>query len=170
MRRSREEDLTSIEETACIYRAAGYDKQGRAVIVFIGKWFRQSQVNLFILPLVLKKIYCTGRHFCLALLTVILPAKAKKQDRSGTSGAQNISCGRVRDKLFFAGRPGQGAPLPSAGRRARRGRRVRCRVLPHEDAARQHPLLLVDQADLQHVALQVQEESQGERTAKRERG
>ena len=44
LRRSREEDLSSIEETACLYRAAGYDKQGRAVIVFIGKWFRQSQV------------------------------------------------------------------------------------------------------------------------------
>ena len=47
LRRSREEDLTSIEETACLYRAAGYDKQGRAVIVFIGKWFRQSQVLFF---------------------------------------------------------------------------------------------------------------------------
>ena len=65
--------------------------------------------------------------------------------------------------LFFAGRPGQGAPLPPARHGARRGRRVRRRVLPHEDAARQHPLLLVDQADLQHLALQVQEESQGEK-------
>ena len=45
LRRSREEDLSAIEETACLYRAAGYDKQGRAVIVFIGKWFRQSQVS-----------------------------------------------------------------------------------------------------------------------------
>ena len=71
--------------------------------------------------------------------------------------------------LFFAGRPGQGAPLPPARHGARRGRRVRRRVLPHEDAARQHPLLLVDQADLQHVALQVQEESQGERSQRRER-
>ena len=40
--------MTSIEETACLYRAAGYDKQGRAVIVFIGKWFRQSQVSRYI--------------------------------------------------------------------------------------------------------------------------
>ena len=49
LRRSREEDLSSIEETACLYRAAGYDKQGRAVIVFIGKWFRQSQVSNLIM-------------------------------------------------------------------------------------------------------------------------
>ncbi len=46
MRRSREEDLSSVEDTNCLYRAAGYDKQGRAVIVFIGKWFRQSQLDL----------------------------------------------------------------------------------------------------------------------------
>lgn len=45
LRRSQEEDLSSIEETSCIYRA-GYDKQGRAVIVFIGKWFKHSQINL----------------------------------------------------------------------------------------------------------------------------
>lgn len=45
LRRAQEEDLTSIEDTNCIYRA-GYDKQGRSVIVFIGKWFRHSQINL----------------------------------------------------------------------------------------------------------------------------
>jgi hypothetical protein len=45
LRRSREEDLTSVEETNCIYQA-GYDKQGRAVIVFIGKWFKHSQIDL----------------------------------------------------------------------------------------------------------------------------
>lgn len=45
LRRSHEEDLTSVEDTNCIYRA-GCDRQGRAVIVFIGKWFRHSQLDL----------------------------------------------------------------------------------------------------------------------------
>jgi hypothetical protein len=45
LRRSREEDLSSVEQTNCIYQA-GYDKQGRAVIVFIGKWFKHSQIDL----------------------------------------------------------------------------------------------------------------------------
>lgn len=45
LRRSREEDLSSVEATNCMYRA-GYDKHGRAVIVFIGKWFKQSQFDL----------------------------------------------------------------------------------------------------------------------------
>ena len=44
-RRAQEEDLTSIEETSCIYRA-GKDKQGREVVVFIGKWFKPAQVDL----------------------------------------------------------------------------------------------------------------------------
>jgi hypothetical protein len=35
-----------VEDSNCLFRAAGYDKQGRAVIVFIGKWFRQSQMDL----------------------------------------------------------------------------------------------------------------------------
>ena len=45
LRRSQEEDLSCMEDTGCVYRA-GYDKQGRAVIVFIGKWFKQSQISL----------------------------------------------------------------------------------------------------------------------------
>jgi hypothetical protein len=45
LRRSQEEDLSSVEATNCIYQA-GYDKQGRAVIVFIGKWFKHSQIDL----------------------------------------------------------------------------------------------------------------------------
>ena len=44
-RRAQEEDLSEVEDTCCIYRA-GYDKQGRAVIVFIGKWFKHSQIDL----------------------------------------------------------------------------------------------------------------------------
>lgn len=44
-RRAQDEDLTEMEESNCIYQA-GYDKQGRAVIVFIGKWFKYSQVDL----------------------------------------------------------------------------------------------------------------------------
>lgn len=45
LRRSYEEDLSSIEETNCVYKA-GFDKHGRTVIVFIGKWFKQSEISL----------------------------------------------------------------------------------------------------------------------------
>ncbi len=45
VRRAAEADLSSVETTSCIYRA-GYDKQGRAVIVFVGKWFSQSRLDL----------------------------------------------------------------------------------------------------------------------------
>ena len=65
--------------------------------------------------------------------------------------------------MLSLGRSGQGAAVPAAGGGAGGGRRVRRGVLPHEDAARQHPLLLVDQADLQHLAIQVQEESQSKK-------
>ena len=34
--RSKEEDLTEIEKSGCLYQA-GVDKQGRPVIVFIGE-------------------------------------------------------------------------------------------------------------------------------------
>ena len=43
--RSKEEDLTEIEKSGCLYQA-GIDKQGRPVIVFIGKWFKPDSVNL----------------------------------------------------------------------------------------------------------------------------
>lgn len=45
VRRSKEEDLTEIEKSGCLYQA-GVDKQGRPVIVFIGKWFKPDSVSL----------------------------------------------------------------------------------------------------------------------------
>lgn len=45
VRRSKEEDLTEIEKSGCLYQA-GVDKQGRPVIVFIGKWFKPESVTL----------------------------------------------------------------------------------------------------------------------------
>jgi len=45
VRRSKEEDLTEIEKSGCLYQA-GVDKQGRPVIVFIGKWFKPDSVTL----------------------------------------------------------------------------------------------------------------------------
>jgi hypothetical protein len=45
VRRSKEEDLTEVEKSGCLYQA-GVDKQGRPVIVFIGKWFKPDSVSL----------------------------------------------------------------------------------------------------------------------------
>jgi len=45
VRRSKEEDLTEVEKSGCLYQA-GIDKQGRPVIVFIGKWFKPDSVTL----------------------------------------------------------------------------------------------------------------------------
>lgn len=45
LERSQTTDLLTIEETNCFFHS-GYDKQGRAVIVFIGKWFKQNQIDL----------------------------------------------------------------------------------------------------------------------------
>jgi len=44
-RRAKEEDLTEIEKSNCLYQA-GVDKHGRPVVVFIGKWFKPDQVTL----------------------------------------------------------------------------------------------------------------------------
>jgi len=41
LRRSSSEDLADVAASSCVYRA-GHDKQGRKVVVFIGKWFKQS--------------------------------------------------------------------------------------------------------------------------------
>jgi len=43
--RAKEEDLTEIEKSGCLYQA-GIDKLGRPVIVFIGKWFKPDSTNL----------------------------------------------------------------------------------------------------------------------------
>lgn len=45
VRRSKEEDLATIEKSGCLYQA-GVDKQGRPVVVFIGKWFKQDSVTM----------------------------------------------------------------------------------------------------------------------------
>lgn len=43
--KAREEDLTEFEKTGSLYQA-GLDKQGRPVIVFIGKWFKPGSVDM----------------------------------------------------------------------------------------------------------------------------
>jgi len=43
--KANEEDLTEFEKTGCLYQA-GVDKQGRPVIVFIGKWFKPGSVDM----------------------------------------------------------------------------------------------------------------------------
>merc|ERR1719474_658938 len=43
--RAKEEDLTEIEKSGCLYQA-GIDKFGRPVIVFIGKWFKPDLTSL----------------------------------------------------------------------------------------------------------------------------
>lgn len=45
VRRSQEEDLTEVEKSGCLYQA-GVDRQGRPVIVFIGKWFKPELVDM----------------------------------------------------------------------------------------------------------------------------
>jgi len=45
VKRAKDEDLTEIEKFGCLYQA-GVDKQGRPVIVFIGKWFKPDLVSL----------------------------------------------------------------------------------------------------------------------------
>lgn len=40
--RARAEDLAAVSDAGCMYRA-GFDKSGRAVVVFIGKWFRPGK-------------------------------------------------------------------------------------------------------------------------------
>lgn len=45
VRRSREEDLGAVERSGSLYQA-GVDRQGRPVIVFIGKWFKPEAATL----------------------------------------------------------------------------------------------------------------------------
>lgn len=45
LKRSKSEDLSSVADSGCIYQS-GTDSQGRPIIVFIGKWFRQSKFDL----------------------------------------------------------------------------------------------------------------------------
>lgn len=45
LRRSRTEDLTEVSGIGCLYQS-GYDRLGRPVIVFCGKWFPAHEIDL----------------------------------------------------------------------------------------------------------------------------
>lgn len=45
LRRARTEDLSEISGIGCLYQS-GVDRLGRPVVVFCGKWFPASNVNL----------------------------------------------------------------------------------------------------------------------------
>lgn len=39
------EDLTEVSGIGCLYQS-GVDRQGRPVVVFVGKWFPATKINL----------------------------------------------------------------------------------------------------------------------------
>ena len=45
MRRARTEDLSEVEGIGCLYQS-GFDRIGRPVIVFCGKWFPAANIDL----------------------------------------------------------------------------------------------------------------------------
>lgn len=45
LRRAKTEDLTEVSGIGCLYQS-GIDRQGRPVVVFVGKWFPASKINL----------------------------------------------------------------------------------------------------------------------------
>ncbi|XP_063244031.1 protein GDAP2 homolog [Bacillus rossius redtenbacheri] len=45
LRRAKTEDLSEVSGIGCLYQS-GVDRLGRPVIVFVGKWFRFSEINL----------------------------------------------------------------------------------------------------------------------------
>lgn len=45
LRRARSEDLSEVSGIGCLYQS-GYDRFGRPVIVFVGKWFKFKDINL----------------------------------------------------------------------------------------------------------------------------
>lgn len=45
LRRAKTEDLTEVSGIGCLYQS-GVDRQGRPVVVFVGKWFPASKINL----------------------------------------------------------------------------------------------------------------------------
>lgn len=45
LRRARTEDLSEISGIGCLYQS-GYDKFGRPIIIFVGKWFKFKDINL----------------------------------------------------------------------------------------------------------------------------
>jgi len=45
LRRAKTEDLSEVSGIGCLYQS-GFDRQGRPVIVFVGKWFRFNEISL----------------------------------------------------------------------------------------------------------------------------
>lgn len=45
LRRAKTEDLSEVSGIGCLYQS-GYDRYGRPVIVFVGKWFRFREISL----------------------------------------------------------------------------------------------------------------------------
>jgi hypothetical protein len=45
LRRAKTEDLSEVSGIGCLYQS-GYDRYGRPVIIFVGKWFRFREISL----------------------------------------------------------------------------------------------------------------------------
>ena len=45
LRRARTEDLSEVSGIGCLYQS-GYDRLGRPLIVFCGKWFPAHEIDL----------------------------------------------------------------------------------------------------------------------------
>jgi hypothetical protein len=45
LRRARTEDLSEVSGIGCLYQS-GYDRLGRPLIVFCGKWFPAQEIDL----------------------------------------------------------------------------------------------------------------------------
>ena len=45
LRRAKMEDLSEVSGIGCLYQS-GTDRQGRPVVVFVGKWFPANNINL----------------------------------------------------------------------------------------------------------------------------
>lgn len=65
------EDLSEVSGIGCLYQS-GIDRQGRPVVVFIGKWFPASKINLDKVSILSKNpIPTLSRRFLQALLYLI---------------------------------------------------------------------------------------------------
>lgn len=45
LRRAKVEDLEEVSGIGCLYQS-GFDRLGRPVVVFVGKWFPFNKINL----------------------------------------------------------------------------------------------------------------------------
>lgn len=69
LRRARTEDLSEVSGIGCLYQS-GVDRLGRPVVVFIGKWFPISDIDLDKVSMLYIPIYTTAQkylghlHFC----------------------------------------------------------------------------------------------------------